>query len=240
MAFNWTQLALSEVVPHFDAHSHEGHALIAVATLGIASTAAIGLGAIARRQLGSGDQAVVPASKFSVRGIFEGITEIISNLANSVIGEHGRYYVPMFSTVFFFVLLNNLMGVIPGMTPATENLNTSLAFGVFMFLAYNYYGMKEAGVVNYLKHFAGPVILLAPLMIPIEIVSHLVRPASLGLRLSNVLMGDHKVLGMFLDMVPAIVPIPFYVMGLFVCVLQAFVFTLLSMVYVAVATAHDH
>lgn len=240
MAFNWTQLALSEVVPHFDSHSHEGHALIAVATLGIASTVAVAIGATARAQLGSGEQAVIPANRFSIRGIFEGITEFIAGLAQSVIGEHGRAYVPMFSTVFFFILVNNLMGVIPGMTPATENLNTALAFGVFMFISYNYYGMKEVGVLNYLKHFAGPFALLAPLMIPIEIVSHLVRPASLGLRLSNVLMGDHKVLAMFLDMVPAIVPIPFYVMGLFVCVLQAFVFTLLSMVYVALATAHDH
>ena len=240
MAFNWTQLALTEAIPHFDAHSHEGHALIAVATLGIASIVAVAMGLRARQQLGVGEQAIVPAHRLSVRGIFEGITEIIANLATSVIGEHGRAYVPMFATVFFFVWLNNLIGVIPGMTPATENLNTALGFGVFMFLAYNYYGVKEVGLGAYLKHFAGPFLLLAPLMIPIEIVSHLVRPASLGLRLSNVLMGDHKVLGMFLDLVPAIVPIPFYVMGLFVCTLQAFVFTLLSMVYVALATAHDH
>ena len=240
MAFNWTQLALTEVVPNFDAGSHEGHALIAVATLGVASVLAFAIGLAARAQLGQGEAAVMPTGRFSIRGIFEGITEFISSLATSVIGEHGKHYVPMFATVFFFVWLNNLIGVIPGMTPATENLNTTLAFGVFMFLAYNYYGIKENGLVNYLKHFAGPVIFLAPLMIPIEIVSHLVRPASLGLRLANVLMGDHKVLGMFLDMVPFIVPIPFYIMGLFVSTLQAFVFTLLSMVYVAVATAHDH
>ncbi|MBX2988104.1 MAG: F0F1 ATP synthase subunit A [Bdellovibrionaceae bacterium] len=228
------------MVPHFDAHSKQGEAMIAVATLGIAGLAAVSLGALARARLGNGEQAVVPAGRFSIRGFFEMITELVSGLANTVIGEHGRAYVPMFAAVFFFVLLNNLIGVIPGMTPATENLNTTLAFGLFMFLAYNFLGIKENGFVNYMKHFLGPVLWLAPFMFVIEIISHLVRPVSLGLRLANVLMGDHKVLGMFLDMVPAIVPIPFYVMGLFVCVLQAFVFTLLSMVYVALATAHDH
>lgn len=240
MAFNWTQVALSEMVPNFNPHSHEGEAQIAVATLVIAAVLAVGLGSAARAQLGDGEAAIMPASRLSLRGVFEMLTELVSGLATQVIGEHGRYYVPMFASVFFFVLLNNLMGVIPGMTPATENLNTTLSFGVFMFLAYNFLGIKENGFVNYMKHFMGPVVWLAPFMFVIEMISHIVRPVSLGLRLANVLMGDHKVLSMFLDMVPAIVPIPFYVMGLFVCVLQAFVFTLLSMVYVALATAHDH
>lgn len=240
MAFNWTQLALTEIVPHFDPHSHEGEAQIAVATLVGASVVALGLGAIARKQLGSGEKSVLPSSKFSIRGIFEMITETISGLTEMVIGHHGAHYIPMFSAVFFFVLLNNLLGVVPGMTPATENINTTFAFGIFMFLCYNFFGIREVGIVSYLKHFMGPIIVLAPLMFVIEIISHIVRPFSLGLRLANVMMGDHKVLSVFLDLVPAIVPIPFYLMGIFVCFVQAFVFTLLSMVYVALATAHDH
>lgn len=239
MAFNWTSLALTEIVPHFDAHSKEGEALVAMATLGVAAVGAIVLGAVARAQLGTGEQSVVPASKLSIRGFFEVITEFITKLANTVIGEHGIHFAPMFAAVFFFVLFNNLLGVIPGMTPATENLNTTLAFGVFIFLAYNFLGLRANGV-SYLKHFLGPVWYLIPIMLIIEVISHLVRPISLSLRLANVLMGDHMVLGIFLDMAPAFVPIPFYVMGIFVCCLQAFVFTLLSMVYVGLATAHDH
>lgn len=239
MAFNWTQLAVSEVVPHFDPHSHTGETIIAVATLGLACVVAGSLGFVARKQLGTGDAAVIPSGRFSVRGFFEVITETVSGLAEMVIGEHGKGYVPMFAAVFFFVLLNNLMGVIPGMTPATENINTTFAFGVFMFLAYNFFGIREQGVVSYLKHFMGPILLLAPLMFVIELISHIVRPFSLGLRLANVMMGDHKVLSVFLDLVPAFVPIPFYIMGIFVCCVQAFVFTLLSMVYVALATAHE-
>lgn len=239
MAFNWTQLALTEMVPHFDAHSKEGAAVIAVATLGLASLATVALGLRARAQLGTGEAAVVPAGNFSIRGLLEILTEYMTKLADSIIGHNGRAFVPMFASVFFFVLLNNLIGVIPGMTPATENLNTTLAFGVFIFLTYNFLGIKTQGFVNYFKHFMGPILLLAPLVFVIELIAHMVRPLSLSFRLANVLTGDHLVLGIFTDLAPAFVPIVFYVMGIFVCFVQAFVFTLLSMVYVALAMAHQ-
>ncbi|UOF00389.1 F0F1 ATP synthase subunit A [Bdellovibrio reynosensis] len=229
MSFNWTQL-----IPGV------GHHYSHVATLGVATVAAAGIGLAARAALGKGEAAILPASKFSLRGIMEMLTEMMSGLADMVIGEHGKHYVPFFTSVFFFILFNNLIGMIPGMTPATENINTTFGFGVLMFLVYNFQGIKENGIVAYLKHFMGPVIFLAPLMFVIELVSHMVRPFSLGLRLANVMMGDHTVLSVFLDLVPIGVPIPFYMMGLFVCFVQAFVFTLLSMVYVAFAIAHDH
>lgn len=227
--FNWTQLIPSVGLEYYH-----------VATLGIVTVATIFIGLAARAALGKGETAVLPADKFSLRGIMEMLTEMMSGLADMVIGEHGKHYVPFFTSVFFFIVFNNLVGMIPGMTPATENINTTFGFGILMFLFYNFQGVKENGPIAYLKHFMGPVIFLAPLMFVIEIVSHLVRPFSLGLRLANVMMGDHTVLSVFLDLVPIGVPIPFYVMGLFVCFVQAFVFTLLSMVYVAFAIAHDH
>lgn len=235
MSFNWTQL-----IPGVgQEYSH-------VATLGIASVTVMGLGFYARQSLGQGDVAVMPANRFSVRGFFEIITEMITSLAEMVIGHAGRRFVPMFASIFLFILLNNLLGMLPGMTPATENLNTTFAFGVFMFLAYNFFGIREQGPVHYLAHFTGPklpylwmAIPIGALMFCIEIVSHLVRPFSLGLRLGNVMMGDHIVLSVFLDLVPPLVPVPFYFLGFFVCVVQALVFTLLSMVYVAFAVAHE-
>lgn len=229
MSFNWTQL-----IPGV------GHEYAHVATLGIATASVFAIGTAARAALGKGEAAIVPTSKFSIRGIMEMLTEMMSGLADMVIGEHGKHYVPFFTSVFFFVLFNNLIGMIPGMTPATENINTTFGFGCFMFLFYNFQGIKENGIFAYLKHFMGPVLFLAPLMFVIELVSHFVRPFSLGLRLANVMMGDHTVLSVFLDLVPIGVPVPFYMMGLFVCFVQAFVFTLLSMVYVAFAIAHDH
>lgn len=216
-----------------------GHEFAHVATAGIATAGLVGAALVARSQLGTGEAAVVPASKFSIRGIFELITEFIQGLVDMVIGEHGRQFIPLFASIFTFVLINNLIGVLPGMTPATQNMNTTLAIGVFVFLFYNYQGLKENGV-HYLKHFLGPVLWLAPLMVVIELISHFVRPLSLGLRLANVMSGDHTVVGIFLDLVPLLLPIPFYMMGIFICFVQAFVLTLLSMVYVAMATAHDH
>ncbi|PIS10594.1 MAG: ATP synthase F0 subunit A [Bdellovibrio sp. CG10_big_fil_rev_8_21_14_0_10_47_8] len=216
-----------------------GHEYAHVATAGIVTGGLVLASFSAKRALGTGDAAVVPAARLSLRGLMELITEFIAGLCDMVIGHGGRKYVPMFASFFTFVLVNNLVGVIPGMAPATENLNTSLAMGLFVFIAYNLFGFKENGIV-YLKHFLGPVLWLGPLMLVIELISHVVRPISLGLRLANVLQGDHTVLAVFLDLVPIGVPIPFYLLGIFVCVVQAFVFTLLSMVYVALATAHDH
>lgn len=227
MSFNWTQL-----IPGV------GHEYSHVATAGIVGGTLILTSFGARAALGTGDKAVVPAEKFSIRGLFELCTEFIAGLADMVIGHHGRKYVPMFAAVFTFVLVNNLVGVIPGMTPATENINTTIGMGIFMFVYYVYQGLKETGM-HFVKHLLGPIWWLAPLMLVIELISHFVRPLSLGLRLANVLKGDHTVVGIFLDLVPIGVPIPFYLMGIFVCFVQAFVFTLLSMVYVALATAAE-
>lgn len=228
MHFNWTQLIPSV-----------GHHYIHVATLIIVSCLIILIGVIGRISLGHGDAAVVPTNKFSIRGVFEVLTEYIGGLANQVIGHHGRVFAPYFTAIFTYILFNNLVGLIPGMTPATENFNTTFAFGVFSFFAYNFIGLKEGGI-GYLKHFLGPVMWLAPLMLLIEIISHIIRPLTLGLRLANVMTGDHTVLSVFLNLFPVGPAIPFYAMGFLVCVIQAFVFTLLSMVYVALATAHDH
>jgi len=231
MSFNWTQL-----IPQVG-HDHDK---VAVATLAVTSLALMFVGVAGRASLGKGEAAIVPAGKFSLKGLLEVITEFVTDLSDSVIGVHGRHYVPMFISVFFFILINNLVGVIPGMSPATENINTTFAMGAFMFVTYNFLGIKENGLIGHLKHFMGPVAFLAPLMFVIELLSHLVRPLSLGLRLANVMMGDHAVVSVFLDLIPIGVPIPFYLLGMFVSFVQAFVFTLLSMVYVAFATAHDH
>lgn len=226
--FNWTQL-----IPNV------GHDYVHIATAASVTTVIVGLAVIARASLGSGEKAVQPASGFGVRGLFEVFTNLVTYLTDMVMGPGHRNYVPLFGAIFTFILFNNLTGLLPGMTPATDNLNTTLAVGLFSFLAYNIYGVREHGIA-YFKHFLGPLLALAPLMLPIELVSHMVRPAALGLRLQGNMVGDHTVLGIFLDLTPYVIPVIFYGVGTFVCFVQALVFTLLSMVYVSMAIAHDH
>jgi F-type H+-transporting ATPase subunit a len=228
MSFTWTSL-----IPGV------GHELAHVATAGIIAGGLILVGVRARSSLGSGDEAIIPASKFSIRSLLELAVEFIVGLSDMIIGEHGRKYVPFFATLFCFILVNNLMGVFPGVAPATENINLTFAMGCFSFICYNIFGLKEHGI-GYFKHFLGPFLPLFFIMLPIELVSNFIRPFTLAMRLANVMGGDHTVLGVFLDLIPIGVPIPFYILGIFVCFVQAFVFTLLSMVYVSMATAHEH
>jgi len=121
----------------------------------------------------------------------------------------------------------------------TEMLATTLACGVVVFFYFNYVGIKEQGLIPYLKHFGGPIIFLAPLMFIIEMIGVLVRPVSLALRLFGNITGDHMVLGIFSDLVPIGVPVIFLALGIFVSFIQAFVFSLLSTIYVSLALPHD-
>ena len=226
--FNWLQLVHG--VGH--EYTHVATAMAVTAFLVVASV-------VGRLALGSPESALQPAGSFSIRGIFEVCVEFVLNLVEMVIGEKGKTFLPLFGAIFVYVLINNLVGLLPGMTPATDNANTTIAVGLFVFVAYNFLGLRENGF-GYLTHFLGPMLVLAPLMLPIELISHLVRPVSLGLRLAGNMTGDHTGLGIFLDLTKLFVPVIFYGLGLFVCFVQAFVFTLLSMVYVSMATAHDH
>ena len=225
--FNWTQLVAS-------------HQMVHVATMGISAGVIVLLSLSAHLALGRGEKAIAPMGRFSLKGLFEVVTEFIVALCDMMIGAKGRCFVPLFATLFLVIFINNIIGLLPGMTPSTENINTTFAIGLFSFVVYNLYGIREHGV-GYVKQFLGPLIFLAPLMLLIELVSHIVRPVSLGLRLQGNMVGDHTVLGIFLDLLPYTgVPVIFYALGLFVCFMQAFVFTMLSMIYVSMAISHDH
>ncbi len=193
----------------------------------------------ARQQLASATDVAVPDQGFSARNLAEVVTEFITNLSESVIGHDGPKYVPLFASLFVFILGSNLVGLIPGFTPPTDNFNVTLALGVVAFAAYNYYGLRAHGVA-YLKQFVGPLLLLAPLMIVVELFSHMFRPASLAIRLYGNMFADHLLLGIFTDLTKVVIPVIFYVLGTFVSLVQALVFTLLTMVYVGLAISHDH
>lgn len=208
----------------------------------------VGFSLVGNLALGKGEAAVRPAPRFSIKGFFEALTEFVVGIVKMVFGggHHGMHYVKVFGPIFTFVIFNNLFGLIPGMTAATSNINAALAVGICSFIYYNIEGFRHAGA-SYLKHFAGPSLgawwataILACVMIPIELISNFIRPFSLGIRLSVNMTADHTILGTFIDLTKAVIPVIFYGMGTFVSFVQAFVFTLLSMVYVIMATADDH
>ena len=200
------------------------------------------LGLAYRSSVSSAGNALIPDSGTSLRNIFDSIGGVMYTQCKSIIGEkEGPKYFSFICTIFFLILASNLIGIIPGFLPPTENLNTTLALGAFSFFYFNFMGCKEMGTVNYLKHFAGPVWYMAVLIFPIEILSTCIRPLSLALRLRGNMFGDHLVLGIFSDLVPYVVPVIFLIMGILVSVIQAFVFTILTMVYIGLAVAHhDH
>ncbi|MBI3543733.1 MAG: F0F1 ATP synthase subunit A [Deltaproteobacteria bacterium] len=197
-------------------------------------------GAIATIKLKAVKDPTVPAGKLTYLNFFEILAEKLYALCVDVMGEHAaEEYFPVIGTLFIFIFTCNLSGLIPGFLPPTDNINVTLAAGTFVFLYYNFHGLKHNGLA-YLKHFMGPVWYLAPLMFVIEVVSHFFRPVSLALRLRGNMMGDHAVLGVFLSLVPYLVPVIFYALGVFVAFIQAFVFCLLTMVYINLSIAHDH
>ena len=211
----------------------------------------------ARGALARASDPVVPAAELGSRNIAELIVQLIVSQSDAIIGKAGRKYVPFYGTFFFFILLSNLMGLLPGFAPPTGNLNTTIGLALVSFIGYNVIGVREQGVA-YFKHFVGPMTSLPgssimsklaflPLLLLsvvfffiLEVFSHGFRPVSLSLRLFGNMMGDHEVIGAFISLTKLVVPVAFYMMGTLVCLIQAFVFTLLSMIYVALAVSHGH
>jgi F-type H+-transporting ATPase subunit a len=226
----------------FTQASHASHLPAHTLALMAGSLIMLALGVIYRAQISNVKNYIIPDKGSSARNILEALGQGMYSTAKTVMGEDStKKYFSYIIFVFLFILINNIIGVFPGSLSANQNLNTTLALGIFTFVYFNFQGIRAVGFVNYMKHFAGPMPALALLIFPIEIISVSVRPISLALRLRGNMDGDHLILGIFSELVPYIVPIPFYAMGIFVGFLQAFVFTLLTMIYIGMATAHhDH
>ena len=192
----------------------------------------------AKKQIVASPDPVVPDASLSVRNVMEMFVEMISGIVRDVLGNRARRFIPLFGCFFLFILACNIIGLLPGFSPPTSNFNVTFALGVCSFLLYNYYGFSEGGM-EYVKHFVGPIWWLGILMVPLELIDNFVRPLSLALRLFGNMNGDHLVLGIFTDMTYVIIPVAFYVLGTLVCVIQAFVFTLLSVVYLSLALPHE-
>jgi F-type H+-transporting ATPase subunit a len=172
--------------------------------------------------------------------VAEILNEFIGGQAEQVIGHGYQRFQAWVTCIFLFVLLNNLMGLIPGVTTPTSSIIVPLGLATPTFLYYNIQGLREQGLIGYLKHFAGPIWWMAWLIFPIEIISHLARILSLTVRLyANMFASDLITLVSFSG-VPLGLPVLALGLHAFVSIIQAFVFTLLTMIYLSLAVAHDH
>jgi F-type H+-transporting ATPase subunit a len=165
-------------------------------------------------------------------GLFEG-------LIIDTIGEQGKKYLPVIGSVGIFVFTCNMLGLIPGLMSPTSKLNVTLGCALVVFTYYHWQGMKARGVLNYLKTFAGPIPAIAPLMLPIELISHFSRPVSLSLRLFGNIFAEDLLILIMASIIPFVLPLPFMVMSIFTALIQSFVFVLLSCIYIAGAVSHE-
>jgi F-type H+-transporting ATPase subunit a len=171
--------------------------------------------------------------------IFELIYGFLHGQTDDIAGHAAQPYLAYFGTLFIFILFSNLIGLIPTFESPTMFVAVPLGCALVTFAYYHAVGIRQQGIFKYLKHFAGPVRLLAPLMFPIEIVSNLARPLSLTVRLYANMFGGEKVTMAFFGLIPLLLPIPFMALHIFVGVLQAYVFALLTMVYVGGVLPHE-
>lgn len=168
----------------------------------------------------------------------------IRQLLTDNVGAQGMKYFPVIGTFAVLILVSNLMALFPGLMPPTASTSVTFALGISSFIYYNFIGIKENGLFGHLRHFAGPVLLIAPLMFPIEIISNIVRPVSLGVRLFGNIFSDEQVATSFSALYPPltyfIIPALLMPLTLFVSLMQTFIFVLLSILYISEVTHGDH
>jgi F-type H+-transporting ATPase subunit a len=204
-----------------------------------------------RRSLAASGGGVLPDQGITVRNCIEAILEGLSSLAHQIIGEDYKRFLPLVLSIFFFILISNLMGLVPAVGGATSDIAVGLAWGTIVFFVYHYVGIAKQGW-HYIYQFTGPLFdvklggkhfhvpLLAPLMMVIEIPLNIARIFTLAIRLLANMFADHTVVAVWLGLVPIAVPAIFLGLGLVVCIIQAFVFALLSMIYIGLALEEHH
>jgi len=174
-----------------------------------------------------------------MQNVLELIIGALEGLLVDIIGPEGKKYLPMIGTVGLFIFCSNLLGLFPGLMSPTSKLNVTLGCALTVFVYYHYQGIKSNGLLRYLKHFSGPSPLLAPLMVPIELISHFSRPLSLSIRLFSNIFAEEVLIVVIASIIPYFLPLPFMVLSLFTGALQAFVFVLLACIYISGAVAHE-
>ncbi|MBK1973100.1 F0F1 ATP synthase subunit A [Campylobacter sp. TTU-622] len=191
--------------------------------------------AIVITKLATSSMQLVPRG---MQNLVEAYLEGVLTMGKDTLGDEkaARKYLPLVATLGIIIFLSNIIGVIPGFEAPTASLNLTLSLALIVFVYYHFEGIKTQGFIKYFSHFMGPIKILAPLMFPIEIISHLSRVISLSFRLFGNVKGDDLFLAVILALVPYIAPLPAYVLLTFMAFLQTFIFMILTYVYLAGAT----
>jgi len=211
------------------------------------------LGGLAvRRRLATSDGGVLPDEGFTIRNLLEVLVEWLAGLARDRMGPEWRKYFPLVATMFFFILVSNLMGLIPGFDGSTSDANTTWAWAIMSWVFYTAIGFAKHKH-QYLVKFMGPSFfekeifgrtvhfrLLIPIFTPLELVLDLARMLTLAVRLLANMFADHTVIAVWLSLVPVVVPAVFMGLGVVICFMQAFVFALLTMIYIGLALEEPH
>jgi F-type H+-transporting ATPase subunit a len=198
---------------------------------------------VARHRVKNVEQAIIPSPKITLSNLIEVLMSVIMSQMKNIIGEDYKRHVPLVTTLALFILISNLLGLLPGFVSPMDNLNTTIACGLVVFVYFNFHGLRVHGF-NHILHLANPVgawwgWFLTPLLFPVELIGLVVRPFSLGVRLAGNMIGDHKVLFAFSGVLPFLLPLPFYLLGLLVCIIQTIVFCLLTCVYISLHTQEE-
>jgi len=212
--------------------AHFAHAYPHVIYSWVVMILLIVLGSVSAKRL-----SLVPAKG---QNFFEIVVTGIEDFMVDITGEEGRWLFPVVATVFIYILTCNLIGLVPGFFPPTASLNTTASCALTVFVFTHYIGIKYHGA-KYIKHFLGPIWWMIPIIFPIEIIAHLARVLSLSFRLFGNMMGHELVLAILFFLAGAfLAPLPMMAMGIFVALVQAFVFFLLSIIYFSGAMEHAH
>jgi F-type H+-transporting ATPase subunit a len=174
-----------------------------------------------------------------LQSFLEMLVGAFQGLIRDIIGEGGLKFLPVVGTVGIFIFASNLIGLFPGFMSPTSKLMTTLGCALVVFFYYHIQGMKAQGVLRYLKHFMGPIPALAPLLVPIELISHFSRAVSLSMRLFGNIFAEDVIILIVGAILPFLLPIPFMAVAIFTAVVQSFVFVLLSCIYIGGAVAHE-
>jgi F-type H+-transporting ATPase subunit a len=223
-------------------HFEIDHVLIGLVVALLLTLGALGYRGSVRRL---GHEAILPPRRLGLRAIFEGLADMVFGLLEGVMGEkNARRFLPFLGSFFVFILFSNLISLVPGFRAPTDTLKTNIGLALTVFLATHILGFREHGW-HYLEQFTGhlplksPLVLLVPLIVPIELISHLIRPVTLSIRLMANMFADHAVAAAFFLLVPFLIPVLPMALGVFVSVVQALVFTLMSATYISLAIAHE-